>query len=54
MRPRRRAIRVADAVRSHINKNTDVAVRAVQVVPPGWLLKTSSGKIARGANKEKY
>ncbi len=45
---------VADAVRSHINKNTDVAVRAVQVVPPGWLLKTSSGKIARGANKEKY
>jgi acyl-CoA synthetase (AMP-forming)/AMP-acid ligase II len=45
---------VADAVRAHINKNTDVAVRVVQVVPPLWLLKTSSGKIARAANKSKY
>ena len=45
---------VADAVRSHINKNADIAVRAVQIVAPLWLLKTSSGKIARGANKEKY
>jgi acyl-CoA synthetase (AMP-forming)/AMP-acid ligase II len=45
---------VADAMRAYINKNTDVAVRAVQIVSPMWLLKTSSGKIARAANKEKY
>jgi acyl-CoA synthetase (AMP-forming)/AMP-acid ligase II len=26
----------------------------VHIVPPGWLLKTSSGKVARSANREKY
>jgi hypothetical protein len=29
-------------------------VRVVHVVGPRWVLKTSSGKIARAANREKY
>jgi acyl-CoA synthetase (AMP-forming)/AMP-acid ligase II len=32
----------------------DPAARHVHVVGPRWLLKTSSGKIARAANREKY
>ena len=45
---------LADAVRRAITQNSDVAVRVVKLVEPMWLLKTSSGKIARTANKEKY
>lgn len=45
---------VADSVRAHLTRNTDVAVRMVQLVPLGWLIKTSSGKVARTANREKY
>jgi acyl-CoA synthetase (AMP-forming)/AMP-acid ligase II len=45
---------IADAIRSEITRNSDVALRYVQVVPRGWLLKTSSGKISRGANRQKY
>lgn len=45
---------VADEVRAHLTRNTDVAVRVVQLVALGWLIKTSSGKVARTANKEKY
>lgn len=45
---------LALAVRQHITKNSDVAVRVVEIVAPGSLLKTSSGKIARSANRERY
>ncbi len=45
---------VADEVRAHLTRNTDVTVRVVQLVALGWLIKTSSGKVARTANKEKY
>lgn len=45
---------VADEVRAHLTRNTDVAVRVVHLVALGWLIKTSSGKVARTANKEKY
>lgn len=48
----RRAI--AEAVRSRVNSGSDVVVRHVRVVGPKWLLKTSSGKIARSANRDKY
>ena len=30
------------------------ALRQVMVVGPKWIIKTSSGKIARSANREKY
>ena len=46
--------RISDTVRIHVTKNSAVALRWVHLVGPKWLLKTSSGKIARSANKEKY
>ncbi len=45
---------IADAVRQHVTKNSAVALRFVHIVGPKWVLKTSSGKVARSANKEKY
>jgi len=46
--------RVADAIRRHVTKNSAIALRHVKVVGPKWILKTSSGKTARSANKEKF
>ncbi len=41
-------------IRQYVTRSSDIALRFVKVVDHGWLLKTSSGKIARGANREKY
>ncbi len=46
--------RIADAIRAHITKNSAIALRHVKVVGPKWILKTSSGKTARSANREKF
>ncbi len=46
--------RVSDEIRKHVTKNSAIAVRYVRVVGPKWVLKTSSGKVARAANKEKF
>jgi acyl-CoA synthetase (AMP-forming)/AMP-acid ligase II len=46
--------RIADAIRAHVTKNSAIALRHVKVVGPKWILKTSSGKTARSANREKY
>jgi len=46
--------KVADAIRLHVTKNSAIALRYVKVVGPQWILKTSSGKTARSANKEKF
>jgi acyl-CoA synthetase (AMP-forming)/AMP-acid ligase II len=48
------AQRLSDEIRRRVTQGSDVALRQVKIVPQGWLLKTSSGKIARGANREKY
>jgi fatty-acyl-CoA synthase len=45
---------IGDAVRLRINQGSDIAVRRVHIVGPRWVLKTSSGKLARAANREKY
>lgn len=45
---------IADAIRKHVTKNSAVAVRHVKVVDETWILKTSSGKTARSANKEMF
>jgi acyl-CoA synthetase (AMP-forming)/AMP-acid ligase II len=45
---------VSDAVRGAIAHQTDVVAREVRVVPPMWLIKTSSGKISRTRCREKY
>jgi fatty-acyl-CoA synthase len=46
--------RVADEIRKHVTRNSAIAVRYVRVAGPKWVLKTSSGKVARTANKEKF
>jgi fatty-acyl-CoA synthase len=46
--------KIADAIRLHVTKNSAIALRHVRVVGPKWILKTSSGKTARTANREKF
>ncbi len=46
--------KIADAIRQHVTKNSAIALRYVKVVGPKWILKTSSGKTARSACKEKF
>jgi acyl-CoA synthetase (AMP-forming)/AMP-acid ligase II len=46
--------KIADAIRLHVTKNSAIALRYVKVVDPKWIIKTSSGKTARSANKEKF
>ena len=46
--------RIADDIRVRVTKGTAVALRVVELVPREWLIKTSSGKIARGANRERF
>ena len=45
---------IADSIRLRINQGSDITVRLVVMVGPRWVLKTSSGKVARAANREKY
>lgn len=46
--------KIADAIRLHVTKNSAIALRYVKVVDPRWIIKTSSGKTARSANREKF
>jgi len=46
--------KIGDALRQHITKNSAVALRHAHVVGRNWILKTSSGKTARSANREKF
>ncbi len=46
--------KIADALRQHITKNSAVALRHAHIVGKKWILKTSSGKTARSANREKF
>jgi fatty-acyl-CoA synthase len=46
--------KIADSLRMHVTRNSAVALRHVKVVGPKWILKTSSGKTARSANREKF
>lgn len=45
---------IADSLRQHITKNSAVALRYAHIVSKQWILKTSSGKTARSANREKF
>ena len=47
-------LKIADAIRQHVTRNSAIALRHVKVVDPKWILKTSSGKTARSANKDKF
>ncbi len=45
---------LADQIRQHVTRRSAIALRYVPVVGPHWILKTSSGKTARKANREKF
>jgi fatty-acyl-CoA synthase len=47
-------IRLSDAIRRKVTQGSDIALRNVYLVGKNWLLKTSSGKIARAANRDKW
>jgi acyl-CoA synthetase (AMP-forming)/AMP-acid ligase II len=46
--------RIAQAIRQTVVQQSEVSVSFVALVGAGWLIKTSSGKIARSANREKW
>jgi len=46
--------RIGDEIRQRVTRGSDIALRYVHIVGRSWLLKTSSGKIARLANRDKY
>ena len=46
--------RLHDAIRSAVTRGSAVALRYVHLVKHPWLVKTSSGKTARSANREKF
>jgi len=45
---------IATLIRSIVTRESAIALRQVLTVERKWLIKTSSGKIARALNKEKY
>jgi hypothetical protein len=47
-----RAADVAREVRKRVVAALDIALGDVRLVPRGWILKTSNGKLARAANRE--
>jgi len=46
--------RITADIRLRVTRGSDASLRFVKVVGRNWLVKTSSGKIARRANREKY
>ncbi len=45
---------LALAIQQHVSKNAPITLRRVLIVDRQWIIKTSSGKPARTANKAKY
>jgi acyl-CoA synthetase (AMP-forming)/AMP-acid ligase II len=45
---------IADQIRKTVTQSSAVALRHVHLVPEGWIIKTSSGKTARLANRDKF
>jgi len=48
------ARRVESQLRRRIAQHADITLHDVRLIDERWLVKTSSGKIARSANREKY
>lgn len=46
--------KIADGIRAAVTRGSAVALRYVHLVSKPWLVKTSSGKTARSANREKF
>ena len=45
---------ISSEIRKRVTSGSDISLRIVHLVHHNWLIKTSSGKIARSANREKY
>lgn len=45
---------ISAMIRQHVTRGSDISLRYVHLVHRNWLIKTSSGKIARSANRDKY
>ncbi len=45
---------ITQSIRQHVGRQSDITLNFVTLVEKGWLIKTSSGKIARGKNREKW
>jgi acyl-CoA synthetase (AMP-forming)/AMP-acid ligase II len=46
--------RISEAIRLMVSKNSAVVPRHIHLVGPKWILKTSSGKVARSSNRDKF
>ena len=46
--------RLALQIRKRIAQDFDCTPTDVRVVPSRWLIKSTSGKLARAANRDKY
>jgi acyl-CoA synthetase (AMP-forming)/AMP-acid ligase II len=46
--------KISDAIRATVTRGSAIALRYVHLVRHPWLVKTSSGKTARSANREKF
>lgn len=46
--------KIMNDLRTHVTRGSAVALRQVYLVELGWMVKTSSGKTARLANRDKY
>lgn len=47
-------VQLSQDIREKVNHGSDIVLRTVQIVEQDWLIKTSSGKIARSANRARY
>ncbi|KUK46888.1 MAG: AMP-dependent synthetase and ligase [Anaerolinea thermophila] len=45
---------ISRAIKEKVTRNSAISLRHVMLVDEKWLIKTSSGKMARAANKERY
>ncbi len=45
---------ISESIRNKVTRESAIALRNVLLVDKKWLIKTSSGKIARALNKKKY
>ena len=54
LRDEERVTALEDAVRLAVNQGSSVVLKHIRLVGAHWLIKTSSGKTARAANREKF
>ena len=47
-------MQIADLIRERVTQGSAIALKQVRIVNPRWILKTSSGKTARRANRDKF